>query len=138
MYSSDESRRQDIYVQPYPGPGLRTRVSIEGGTCPAWSGDGRRQLFFLEAPDASGRGRMMVADFDPASPTRTGTPRRLFEFGPDSLFPSAPARSHVVAPDGQRFYVVQRRPDPPWLPVTHVNLILNWFEELKAKVPTTR
>jgi hypothetical protein len=23
-------------------------------------------------------------------------------------------------------------------PVTHINLVFNWFEELKAKVPATR
>ncbi len=28
-----------------------------------------------------------------------------------------------------------RRLGPPLPPVTHVRLILNWFEELKAKVP---
>ena len=41
-----------------------------------------------------------------------------------------------VAPDGQRFYAVQHQAAPPPAPVTHVNLILNWFEELRAKVPS--
>jgi hypothetical protein len=44
-------------------------------------------------------------------------------------------RCYDVARDGQRFSVVRRpTPTPPPV-VTHVNLILNWFEELKAKVP---
>ncbi len=43
-----------------------------------------------------------------------------------------------VAPDGQRFYAVERVKPPPAPPVTHINLIQNWFEELKAKVPTGR
>jgi len=133
-YSSNESRRHEVYVQPYPGPGPSTRVSIDGGTCPAWGKKGR-ELFFLSPTDEAGRGRMMVADFEPASPPRIGTPRPLFEFGPELHFPSSPVRSHEVAPDGQRFYVVQSRPYPPLPPVTHINLVLNWFEELKAKVP---
>jgi hypothetical protein len=47
-------------------------------------------------------------------------------------------RSHDVSQDGGRFYVVQSKPYAPLPPVTHVNLINNWFEELKAKVPATR
>jgi hypothetical protein len=50
-------------------------------------------------------------------------------------FHCIPVRCYDVAPDGQRFYVMQQRTLPPPPPVTHINLILNWFEELKAKVP---
>ena len=62
----------------------------------------------------------------------------LFDFGPDLHFPSAPGRSHAVSPDGERFYVVQSLPIPPLPPVTHINVVLNWLEELKAKVPVQR
>ena len=51
--------------------------------------------------------------------------------------PSCPPRScYDVAPDGRRFYAHQSRrlPSPPL--VTHIEIILNWVEELKAKVPT--
>jgi len=41
----------------------------------------------------------------------------------------------ALAPDGQRFYVGQARTSPRAPVVTHVNLILNWLEELKEKVP---
>jgi hypothetical protein len=43
-----------------------------------------------------------------------------------------------VAPDGQRFYAVQFEPLPSRPPSTRINIVLNWFEELKAKVPTGR
>jgi len=46
--------------------------------------------------------------------------------------------THRGAPGGQRFYVLQLRPAPPPPVVTHINLIENWHEELKAKVPTGR
>ena len=136
-YSSNESRRHEVYVRPYPADGPSARVSIDGGTCPAWGKKGR-ELYFVSPIDEGGRGKMMVADFEPGSPPRLGMPRPLFEFGPDLHFASGPLRSHDVAPDGERFYVVQSRPYPPLPPVTHVNLIQNWFEELKAKVPVTR
>ena len=43
-----------------------------------------------------------------------------------------------VAPDGQRFFATSRLPAPRVAPVTHINLILNWFEELKARAPSTK
>ena len=55
-----------------------------------------------------------------------GKPRVLFESAFDPDFD--------VAPDGQRFVMADRRPRPP--PVTQLNLILNWGEELKRLVPT--
>ena len=32
-YFSDESGRQEVYVRPFPGPGAKSRISREGGTC---------------------------------------------------------------------------------------------------------
>jgi hypothetical protein len=60
----------------------------------------------------------------------------LFEFDHRDLsFVCTPVRCYDVAPDGQRFYTRQSRTLPPPAVVTHINLTLNWFEELKAKVP---
>ena len=46
-YVSDESGRAEVYVRPFPGPGTRSQVSIDGGTAPVWSRDGR-ELFFAK------------------------------------------------------------------------------------------
>jgi hypothetical protein len=73
------------------------------------------------------------------SPPRIGRPRPLFEFDNRDLGLSCtPVRCCGVAPDGQRFYATLLLAPPPQPPVTHINLITNWFEELKAKVPTGR
>jgi Tol biopolymer transport system component len=133
-YTSDVSGREEVYVQPYPGPGPRVQVSIDGGLDPAWHKNGRR-LFFVSPGTGAGKARMMEVDVQPGSPPRIGTPRPLFEFAGDLFADSVIVRAYDVTPDGQRFFVVQKRPAPPLPPVTHVNLVLNWFEELKAKVP---
>ena len=39
-----------------------------------------------------------------------------------------------ITPDGQRFLMVQ--PTDPEQPATQINVVLNWFDELKKKVPT--
>jgi Tol biopolymer transport system component len=43
-YQSDESGRNEIYVEDYPGGGHRVVVSTEGGTTPMWSREGK-ELF---------------------------------------------------------------------------------------------
>lgn len=40
-----QSGRLEMYIQPYPGPGAREQISVDGGTAPAWSHDGRELLY---------------------------------------------------------------------------------------------
>jgi serine/threonine-protein kinase len=139
-YASDSSGRWEVYVRPHPGAGQAQRVSIDGGSGPAWHSNGQ-QLFFLGTPlesstTAGGQVRMMVVDFVPGSRPRVGRPRVLFAFDPRDLSATCfPLRCYDVSPSGDRFYMFQTRSIPPRTTVTHVNVILNWFEELKAKVP---
>ena len=115
-------------------------MSVEGGTAPAWNPNGR-ELFFAGEPDRDGRYFMMVVDvaLTPGRPPRLGRPRPLFEYDFRQLaFICTPARCYDVAPDGQSFYVVETANVPLPLPVTHVNYLPNWIEELKAKVPVRR
>jgi Tol biopolymer transport system component len=44
-YDSDEAGRSDVYLQPFPGPGGKVRISSDGGCCPVWSGSGH-ELFY--------------------------------------------------------------------------------------------
>jgi serine/threonine-protein kinase len=137
-YGSNLSGRDEIYVRSYPDLGPAEPVSINGGSSPAWHPNGR-ELFFLSPADQSGKRRMMVVDFAPGLPPRIGHPHPLFEFDDrDVKFDCSPVRCYDVAPDGQRFYAVQWQTPPPPPVVTHINLIQNWFEELKAKVPPAR
>jgi dipeptidyl aminopeptidase/acylaminoacyl peptidase len=137
-YGSNVSRRSELYVRPYPGPGPAEQVSIDGASNPAWNPNGR-ELFFVSRPDPAGKCRMITVEFEPRSPPRIGHPRSLFEFDPrDLALDCTPVRCFDVASDGQRFYAVQARNPPPRSVVTHISLIQNWFEELKAKVPMKR
>jgi Tol biopolymer transport system component len=132
---SNTSGRDEVYVQPYPGPGARQLVSLEGGTSPAWNPVGG-ELFFLSLPDAGGKRQMMVVDVRPGRPLSIGRPRPLFAFSQPPLGISClSVRCFAVAPDGQRFYGIRRTPSPPAPPVTHIQLVQNWTEELKARVP---
>ena len=48
-YTSDESGRYEVYVRPFPQLSTRHLVSLEGGTEPVWSRDGR-ELYYRRGP----------------------------------------------------------------------------------------
>jgi Tol biopolymer transport system component len=124
-YSSDESGTYEVCVQAFPGPGEKHRISTDGGSNPAWARNGR-ELFYWK--DRS----MMAVDIAAGEPFHAGTPRKLFEVGWATL--SLPLRSYDVYPDGQSFILA--RPDElPDLRATRLNVVLNWFDELKRRAP---
>jgi len=125
-YVSNESGRFEIYVQPYPGPGEKWQISTEGGTEPVWNPNGR-ELFFRNGD------KMMAADVTTQPSFSAGKPRMLFE----EQFEPAPATfpNYDVSPDGQRFLMLKLVEQAEAAP-TQINVVLNWFEELKQKVPT--
>ena len=124
--------RTEIYAEPYPGPGARVQLSIDGGASPVWHPDGRR-VFYVTA-GASGRFQMMSVGFVPGTTPRAGQPDVLFEFDPAvlALF-CQPVRCFDLAPDGRKFYAVQFHPSRS-VRVTHIAVIQNWFEELRTKM----
>jgi hypothetical protein len=127
-YSSDESNRREVYVRPYPGPGLKYLVSTEGGIQPLWARNGK-QLFYRWGD------QLWVADVRTDGGFSTNKPRLLFA-KPGYLCES-PIRDYDLSLDGQRFLMVkleQRKPTP----VTEMILVQNWFEELKRLVPTRK
>jgi hypothetical protein len=135
-YQSKETGRAEVYLQRYGGPAQRIQVTRSGGTDPAWnptSKPGGGELF-CRAPDEAGTVWMTVFPIRTEPALVIGPPRRLFStkampMGSDSI------RAYDVTPDGQRFLLRRTEPTPPTAPVTHINLIENWFEELKKKAP---
>jgi serine/threonine-protein kinase len=136
-YRSNTSGRPEIYIQPYPGPGPRTQVSVEGGSNPAWAPSGR-ELFFLSPLPTVPTTSMMVVEITTEPALRVGRPRRLFELAPTRVTLIADeTRRYDVAPDGQRFLAITE--DQNAVPaVTHLNLVEGWIEELKARAPAGR
>ena len=124
-YISDESGRYEIYVQPYPGPGGKWQISTEGGTEPAWNPNGR-ELFYRSG------NKMMAVDVTTQPSFAVGKPRVLFE-GPYSPTPLTTS-NYDVSPDGQRFLMLKPSEQAQAAP-TQINVVLNWFEELKRRVP---
>ena len=129
VYESDEGSKgngeYEVYVQAFPGPGPQIPVSVGGGDSPRWSRDGRE--IFYHSGDA------LRAVTVTAQPTFVvGQPKALLKGDYDwgSL-----GFNYSPAPDGRKFVMVK-------YPEGHgesaqVNVVLNWFEELKARVPAS-
>ena len=124
-YASDESGRSEIYVQPFPGLGGKWQISTDGGGHAVWARNGR-ELFYRNGD------KMMVVEVTTQPNFAPGSPKALFE----GQFYTAGLgnTSYDVAPDGQHFLMIQ--PVEPEQGVTQINVVLNWFEELKRLVPT--
>jgi hypothetical protein len=99
------------------------------GLGPVWGPDGR-ELFYTARAD-QGKSRMMVVDIPAGDPLLAGKPRVLFE-GVWSI--TSPVRGYDITPDGQRFIMI-RPEELPDQRVTKLNVVLNWFDELKRRVP---
>jgi Tol biopolymer transport system component/predicted Ser/Thr protein kinase len=125
-YVSDESGRYEVYVQPYPGPGGKWQISTEGGTEPVWNPNGR-ELFYRN------RDKMMAVDIATQPSFTAGKARMLFE-GRYVETPNPATTYYDVSPDGQRFLMIKESEQSS--AATQINVVLNWFEELKQKVPT--
>ncbi|MEQ1757202.1 MAG: protein kinase [Vicinamibacterales bacterium] len=118
-YNSSDSGRSEVYLQPFPGPGERLRLSTSGGSQPKWRADGR-ELFYL-TPD----GAMMSVELTRGDSIVPGTPKVLFQtpIGVVGTF----ADQYAVTGDGQRFLLlapaVNTRPSP-------VVVLVNWTSGL--------
>jgi eukaryotic-like serine/threonine-protein kinase len=104
-YSSDETGEWEAYVAPFPGAGGRWRVSTAGGHQPRWGPDGS-ELFYI-APD---RRLMSVRVRGGSTGFQWEAPRPLFQTAIVDLGPFRGCTGFAVAPDGQRFLILSRRP----------------------------
>jgi serine/threonine-protein kinase len=125
-YISDESGRPEIYVQPYPGPGGKWQISTEGGNEPSWNRNGR-DLFYRSG------NKMMAVEVTTQPTFSAGKPKVLFEGQYLAVQAGLTGTAYDVSPDGQRFLMVKET--EPSTSVTQINVVLNWFEDLKRRVP---
>jgi Tol biopolymer transport system component len=121
-YQSNESKRQEVFVQPYPPSGGRWQISTAGGNSPIWRGDGREIYYtgpddtFYAVPVAAKSGSLEV-----------GTPVKLFQ---RVLIHGTPQTYRwAVDRDGQRFLLnVPVENSTP----QSAQVVLNWAATLRS------
>ena len=117
VYTSDESGRPEIYVQPFPGRGGKWQISPEGGRDPIWGPDGK-ELFYVALDN-----KLMAVDVRTASGFEASAPRALF----DTHLKGLPGRKFDISPDGTRFLLNSMIGEVKANPMT---LVQNWAAEL--------
>ena len=110
-YASDESGRQEVYVQPVPGPGPRLQVSIAGGREPLWSPQGG--TLFYRSPQSS-----VIAARLELAPLRIAQWDTLFV---DQFQRAATRRNWSVFPSGKEFLMIGGTGT-----TTGVKAVVNW------------
>jgi dipeptidyl aminopeptidase/acylaminoacyl peptidase len=123
-YGSTESGQWEVYVQEFPGPGPKTRLSAEGGAQPRWRGDGR-ELFYLALD-----GTLMSVPFRPGTRSEPDVPRKLFSM-PLTVTTTPGWDQYGVTADGQRFLVLAPVGDAAPFSIT---VVLNWAAGLDRDV----
>jgi serine/threonine-protein kinase len=127
-YCSNETKKPQVYVQAFPGPGPKTQVSSDGGTDPVWQRTGG-ELYFRNGD------KMMAVEVSTASTFTAGHPRILWEghyshgmstsCGP----PGATSSNYDVTADGQRFLMIKDEA-PDTAVSKQIVVVLGWADEV--------
>jgi serine/threonine-protein kinase len=129
-YASEEGGRREVYVQPFPGPGGKVPISIDGGGFPQWSPNGH-ELFFLSLDR-----HIMVVDYTiKGNSLSPGTPRVWSKQQILLKETGGPFQPYALAPDGKRFAVILY-PDgtTEHQHLLHLTFLLNFTDELRRRV----
>ncbi len=135
-YTSNESSRNEVYVCTFPDvTGGKLQISMNGGDSPLWSRDGR-ELFFRNGDNAFATAVRTDTAFSNDSPKllfRGEYVAASFVLGALELSP------WDIHPNGKKFLMIKPlssgiatsgAPGP-----RKINIVLNWFEELKQRAP---
>jgi Tol biopolymer transport system component len=109
----------EIFVQPFPGPGGRIQISNGAGAQAVWSRDGREITYI--APDR----KLMSVTFD-AQTKSASAPQVLFQTR--IIAPTFVSHQYDVAPDGR--FLINSLPSSNSAPLT---LLDKWTAELKKQ-----
>lgn len=123
-YRSDESGQFDVYVQGFPEPGNKYRVSTAGastygavGHTLGWTRDDKELLYI-----ASDLVTVMAVDVETSPAFRAGTPRALFKL-PQGFY------GVTMTSDGQRFLAAAPESGRPAV----FHLVTNWTAALEER-----
>jgi eukaryotic-like serine/threonine-protein kinase len=122
-FVTDESGRNEVVVQPFPGPGGRVQVSVNGGAEPVWSRDGSR-LFYR------GDGMLMAAVIGPGP--AFSVVRHDSVLADTYVFAGNPHANYDVMPDGKHFIFLQSAD------AGELVVVSNWDAVVRARMKDAR
>jgi serine/threonine-protein kinase len=136
-YQADPTGTIQIYVQPFPPTGAMIQITTDksiNNIFPLWSPDGK-QLFYGQVGGVAAGVTLRIMAVDVQTEPRfvfgKATPLPIYGFVP------SPKRNFDISPDGKQFLVPlpPEQLQPGDRASVEINTVLNWFEELKQRVP---
>jgi hypothetical protein len=129
-YDSNETGRTNVFVQPFPPTGIKYQLTKDNGHHPLWSPNGKELFFIPGTGQFASVSTATTPSFTWGDPV--AVPKGGFrEGGPTSR------RSYDFTRDGtQVVSIVNASRIPSTTSETlEIQVVLNWFEELTARVP---
>jgi serine/threonine-protein kinase len=120
--------RATVNVEPFPSTGTFYEVQVPGAHHPMWSADGAELLFFPAG------GQLTSVKVRTAPTFEFETPTVVAGAFVANTTPTS-ARNHDMTPDGKRIVYVGTAEMDVGAGAPVINVVLNWFEELKALAP---
>ncbi len=115
-YMSNSTGRDEIYLRQFDGQGRIIQVSVEGGSEPVWSRDGK--AIYFRAYD-----RMMSVSIIHHDPLKLSKPVLLFEKPFKRVDYGGYQANYDISPDGDRFVMIQNTSE---IKPQVIDVILNW------------
>jgi Tol biopolymer transport system component len=112
-YASDESGKFDIYIDSFPTPKARIRLTTAGGVAPRWRRDGQ-ELYFRRGSEIHAVALNVTGGIPPIAAAST---KQLFDTATD-------VRAYDASADGQRFLLNLPAASAPARPAT---MVMNWM-----------
>jgi Tol biopolymer transport system component len=137
-YELRHENKHNVYVDPFPPTGAHHPVTIDSGSNPMWSPDGKRLFYVRETAQEMGRERAIFYSVEILRTDASfehGKSNALFSV--DGLFIRGSLAGNIVdlSPDGKQFVTLLLPPGSDGEPEQpQVNVVLNWFAELKQHV----
>ncbi|MBI3402305.1 MAG: protein kinase [Acidobacteria bacterium] len=122
-YQSNESGRNEVFVQAFPPSGGKWQISTAGGAAPMWRSDGKEILY-----QGPGDTFYAVAVRGAGAAFEIGLPVKLFQRR--MVHPQFERNSWTVTRDGQRFLLVVPVDDTS---SRSIQVVLNWAAGLKKQ-----
>jgi hypothetical protein len=136
-YTSNRTGQYEVWVRPFPDveSGGLWQVSTNGGDSPLWSPDGS-ELFYRK------NGEVFAVPIETEPTFSPGIPTTLFRgtyVSSSFILGTLELTPWDIHPDGERFLMIKeaetREGDSTQGRSRKINVVLNWFEELKERVP---
>jgi serine/threonine-protein kinase len=115
-YQSNESGKNEVYVTGFPEPAGKWQISTDGADSGALWAPAGNEIFYKHG------NKILRVALQTAGTISASRPTVLFE---------GEYVGGSLSPDGKRFLMV--KDDAAVSSPDHLNIVLNWFEELKAK-----